>query len=133
MPVVVSLGTGLRKSELLSLKVGEINFGQLPIFYRVNDRDLTIRPGCLLVAKSKNKETRVIPMNQEVHEALKAVVADAPAVDSVFTFSRNGVSTATKTLSVMANYAHGTPEAMRGAVNQLRGTPARVVEFRAAG
>ena len=80
---------------MLSLKVGEINFGQLPIFYRVNGRDLTIRPGCLLVAKSKNKETRVIPMNQEVHEALKAVVADAPAGDSVFTFSRNGVSTAT--------------------------------------
>ena len=133
VPVVVSLGTGLRKSELLSLKVGEINFGQLPIFYRVNGRDLTIRPGCLLVAKSKNKETRVIPMNQEVHEAIKAVVADAPAGDSVFTFSRNGVSTATKTLSVTANYAHGTPEAMRGAVNRLRGTPARVVEFRAAG
>jgi len=118
---------------LLSLKVGEINFGQLPIFYKVNGRDLTIRPGCLLVAKSKNKETREIPMNQEVHEALKAVVADAPAGDSVFTFSRNGVSTATKTLSVMANYAHGTPEAMRGVVNRLRGTPARVVEFRAAG
>ncbi len=186
VPVVVSLGTGLRKSELLSLKVGEINFGQLPIFYRVNGRDLTIRPGCLLVAKSKNKETRVMPMNQEVHEALKAVVADAPAGDSVFTFSGNGVSTATikrgfeiactraeitygltrvggltwhglrhtfatrlreqgvhpfdikelmghKTLSVTANYAHGTPEAMRGAVNRLRGTPARVVEFRAAG
>ena len=81
---------------MLSLKVGEINFGQLPIFYKVNGRDLTIRPGCLLVAKSKNKETREIPMNQEVHEALKAVVADAPAGDSVFTFSRNGVSTATK-------------------------------------
>ena len=125
-------------------------------------------------------------MNHEVHEALKAVVADAPAVDSVFTFSGNGVSTATikrgfeiactraeitygltrvggltwhglrhtfatrlreqgvhpfdikelmghKTLSVMANYAHGAPEAVRGAVNQLRGTLARVVEFRAAG
>ena len=38
-----------------------------------------------------------------------------------------------KTLSVTANYAHGTPEAMRGVVNRLRGTPARVVEFRAAG
>ncbi len=80
---------------MLSLKVDEINFGQLPVLYRVNGRDLTIRPGCLLVAKSKNKETRVIPMNQEVHEALKAAVADAPAGDSVFMFSRNGVSTAT--------------------------------------
>ena len=170
---------------MLSLKVGEINFGQLPTFYRVNGRDLTIRPGCLLVAKSKNKETRVIPMNQEVHEALKAAFADALAGYSVFMFSRNGVSTATikrgfeiactraeitygltrvggltwhglrhtfatrlreqgvhpfdikelmghKTLSVMANYAHGAPEAVRGAVNQLRGTLARVVEFRAA-
>jgi integrase len=40
-PVTVSIGTGVRKSELLSLKVGEINFGQLPIFYRVSGRDLT--------------------------------------------------------------------------------------------
>jgi len=70
---------------LLSLKVGEINFGQLPIFYRVNGRDLNI----------------------------KELMGH-------------------KTLSVMANYAHGTPESMRGAVNQLRGTLARVVEFRAA-
>lgn len=38
-----------------------------------------------------------------------------------------------KTLSVTAAYAHGTPEAMRQAVNRLRGKPARVVEFRAAG
>jgi len=45
VPVIVSLGTGLRKSELLSLKVGEINFGQLPVFYQVNGRDLTIHPG----------------------------------------------------------------------------------------
>ena len=185
-PIIVSLGTGLRKSELLSLKVDEINFGQLPFFYRVNGRDLTIRPGCLLVAKSKNKESRAIPMNIEVHETLTTVVADAQAGDPVFTFLRNGVSTATikrgfeiactraeitygltrvggltwhglrhtfatrlrergvhpfgikelmghKTLSVTANYAHGTPDAMRRAVNRLNGSASRVVEFRAAG
>jgi len=38
-----------------------------------------------------------------------------------------------KTLSVTANYAHGTPDAMRQAVNRLRGMPAGVIEFRAAG
>src|SRR5215472_14132579 len=38
-----------------------------------------------------------------------------------------------KTLSVTANYAHGTPNAMQGAVNRLNGTTSRVVEFRAAG
>jgi len=36
-------------------------------------------------------------------------------------------------LRLLDTLAHGTPEAMRGAVNRLRGTPARVVEFRAAG
>ena len=185
-PVIVSLGTGLRKSELLSLKAGEINFEQLPIFYRVNGRDLAIRPGCLLVAKSKNKESRVIPMNPDVYETLRTIVADAQPSDSVFTFSRNGVSSSTiksgfevacnraeitygltrvggltwhglrhtfatrlreqgvhpfdikelmghKTLSVTANYAHGTPEAMRQAVNRLQGTSPRVIKFRAAG
>ncbi len=185
-PIIVSLGTGLRKSELLSLKAGEINFEQLPVFYRVTGRDLSIRPGCLLVAKSKNKESRVIPMNAEVREALLAVVADAKADDFLFTFSRNGISSSTiktgfeiacnraeitygltrvggltwhglrhtfatrlreqgvhpfdikelmghKTLSVTANYAHATPEAMRQAVNLLRGASPRVIEFRAAG
>jgi len=185
-PVIVSLGTGLRKSELLSLKAGEINFQQLPIFYRVKGRDLTIRPDCLLVAKSKNKESRIIPMNHEVCEILIAVVADAKPDDAIFTFSRNGVSSSTiksgfeiacnraeitygltrvggltwhglrhtfatrlreqgvhpfdikelmghKTLSVTANYAHGTPDAMRRAVNRLNSSSARVVEFRAAG
>ena len=125
-------------------------------------------------------------MNQEVLESLKTVAGNTEPGEDVFTFSGNGVSTATikrgfeiactraeitygltrvggltwhglrhtfatrlreqgvhpfdikelmghKTLSVTANYAHGTPEAMRGAVNRLRGTPARVVEFRAAG
>jgi hypothetical protein len=38
-----------------------------------------------------------------------------------------------KTLSVTADYAHGSPEAMRRAVERLREPPARVVEFRAAG
>src|SRR6266540_469091 len=94
-PVIVSIGTGVRKSELLSLKVGEINFGPFPIFYRVSGRDLTIPPGCLLVAKSKNKESRAIPMNLQVDATLRAVVAKAEDHESVFAFARNGVSCST--------------------------------------
>lgn len=94
-PVIVSIGTGLRKSELLSLKVGEINFGQFPIFCRVNGRDLTIPPGCLLVAKSKNKESRTIPMNPQVDAALRIGVGNAKDHESVFSFSGNGVSCST--------------------------------------
>ena len=185
-PIVISLNTGLRRSELLSLKASEINLGQMVVFSRVNGRDIAIPPGCLLVAKSKNKESRIIPLNQEVREALKAVVGEAPEGETIFTVARNGVSASTiktgfeqacnragitygltrvggltwhglrhtfatrlraagvhgfdikelmghKTLSVTADYAHGSPEAMRRAVERLREPPTRVVEFRAAG
>jgi integrase len=93
-PAIVSIGTGVRKSELLSLKVGEINFGLFPMFYRVSGRDLTIPPGCLLVAKSKNKESRTIPMNPQVEGTLKTVVANAEGHESVFTFRAMALVTA---------------------------------------
>ena len=48
-------GTGLRKSELLRLEVGHVNFGNASKFCAVNGRDVEIPPNWLLVVKSKNR------------------------------------------------------------------------------
>src|SRR6266487_4425319 len=58
-------------------------------------RDVTIPPGWLLVAKSKNKESRAIPMNEEVRKALKTLVTGVPEEQAVFTLERNGVTSGT--------------------------------------
>ena len=42
--VIVSVGTGLRKSELLRLEVEHINFSDVPRFHKVNGRDVEIPP-----------------------------------------------------------------------------------------
>lgn len=93
--VEVSLGTGLRKSELIGLKVEHVNFGSVPIFYPVNGRDVEVLPNWLLVVKSKNRKPRVVPMNRRVRAALLEVIQDAPGSECVFSYARTAVSGAT--------------------------------------
>lgn len=93
--VVVSLGTGLRKTEQLSLKVEHINFGNIPVFYPVNGKEVEIQPNWLLVTKSKNKKPRVLPMNPVVRSTLLNLVHEAAQDVSVFSFARTGISDAT--------------------------------------
>jgi integrase len=93
--VVISLATGLRKSELLRLKVEHVNFTSLPIFYSVNDKEVEILPNWMLVAKSKNKKVRAIPMNPLACSAIRSLIQDARGQEWVFSFARTGVSDAT--------------------------------------
>ncbi len=93
--VIVSLGTGLRKSELLRLKAGHLNFSSLPIFYSVKDKEVEILSNWLLVAKSKNKKLRTIPMNPLVRSTLLDLVQEASGNEFVFSYARTGVSDAT--------------------------------------
>ncbi|MFN2513397.1 MAG: tyrosine-type recombinase/integrase [Pyrinomonadaceae bacterium] len=95
-PIEVSLGTGIRKvSELLKLRIGNINFGALPIFRSAGGNEVEILPNWFLLADTKNKRHRLLPMNALVRAALLEVTRDRPATDPVFAYERTGVSKST--------------------------------------
>ena len=76
-PVEVSLGTGVRKiTELLQLRIENVNFSGLSIFRRANGRDLEVRPNWFLLVDTKGKgpRHRLIPMNAPVRKALRKVI-----------------------------------------------------------
>jgi hypothetical protein len=76
-PVIVSIGAGLRKSELLRLEADHINMSEVPRFYPVNGRDVEIPPNFLLVVKSKNRKPRIVPTNRLVRTALSEAAQEA--------------------------------------------------------
>ena len=66
-PVIVAVDTGMRKTtELLRLRIEHVNFGDSPIFFNINGKDVETLPGHLLVVGSKNKRPRTIPMTARV-------------------------------------------------------------------
>lgn len=93
--VIVSVGTGLRKSELLRLAVEHVNFSDAPKFHAVNGRDVEIPPNWLLVVRSKNRKPRIIPMNPLVRTILSETVQDGSGSEPVFSLTRTGVSSVT--------------------------------------
>jgi integrase len=90
--IVTALGTGMRKSEQLRMRVEHINFGSVPVFYPVHGKEIQILPNWMIVADSKSKKPRTIPMNPAVRTTLLASVQDAPPTDCVFTYARTGIS-----------------------------------------
>jgi integrase len=93
--VIVSVGTGLRKSELLRLEVEHLNFSDVPRFHKVNGRDVEIPPNWLLVVRSKNRKPRIMPMNSLVRTVLLETVGEAAGNELVFSFTRTGISSTT--------------------------------------
>lgn len=93
--IILALGTGMRRSELMRLKFEHINFGGLDVPYRVSGEDVSIPPNCFLVEKSKNGHARIIPMNQAVRSTLQDLEEGAAGDEFVFSFARNGVSSST--------------------------------------
>jgi integrase len=93
--IIVSIGTGMRKSELLRLQADQVNFTTASKFYAVNGRDVEILPNWLLVTKSKNRKPRTIPMNPLVREQLLNLTNDAPCNQPIFSLERNGVGAET--------------------------------------
>ncbi len=76
-PVEVSLGTGVRKiTELLQLRIENVNFSGLSVFRRANGRDVEVRPNWFLLVDTKGKRPRhrLIPMNAPVRTALRKVI-----------------------------------------------------------
>ncbi len=90
--VIVALGTGMRKAELLGLRFDHINFGDLPVFHPVNGREVEILPNCLLVVESKNGKPRKIPMRPLVRETILRLARDTGCEGEIFSYNRNGVS-----------------------------------------
>jgi integrase len=95
-PIEVALGAGLRKrSELLKLRIENINFSGLPVFRRAGGDEVEILPNWLLVADTKNKGHRLLPMNATVRAALLGVVQGGPISGLAFSLERNGVTEST--------------------------------------
>lgn len=93
-PVEISLGTGVRKvTELLELRIENVNFTGLSIFRRANGRDVEVRPNWFLLTNTKGKKPRhrVIPMNAPVHDALLGVIQNRKT-GLVFDTDHTGVS-----------------------------------------
>lgn len=96
-PVEVSLGTGVRKiTELLELKIENINFSGLSIFRPANGRDVEVRPNWFLLVDTKGKEPRhrVVPMNNQVRAALLELIKDRTN-GQLFDYAHTGVSAST--------------------------------------
>ncbi len=96
-PVEVSLGTGVRKiTELLKLRIENVNFSGLSIFRPANGRDVEVRPNWFLLVDTKGKgpRHRVMPMNSQVRAALSKVIRDRKG-GRVFDYAHTAVSAST--------------------------------------
>ena len=96
-PIELSLGTDARKhTELLKMKIENINFSSLSVFRPANGRDVEVRPNWFLLVDTKGKRPRhrLIPMNLPVRAALQKVI-DSRTNGKVFDYSRTGVSAST--------------------------------------
>jgi integrase len=93
-PVEVSLGTGVRKiTELLRLRIENVNFSGLSIFRPANGRDVEVRPNWFLLVNTKGKgpRHRLIPMNGPVQKALRKVIQNR-TMGNVFDSDHAGVN-----------------------------------------
>lgn len=81
-PIEVSLGTGVRKrTELLELRIENVNFTGLSIFRRANGRDVEVRPNWFLLTDTKGKKPRhrLMPMNAPVRDELLGIIQNRKA------------------------------------------------------
>lgn len=85
-----ALYTGMRKGEVLRLKPEHINFGRMPVTYVVKKETYVIRPGWLLIEKSKNGKVRMIPMSRRVRRVLERLCMDETCGEYVFTSIHTG-------------------------------------------
>jgi hypothetical protein len=84
----VSLGTGVRKhTELLKLKIENINFSKLVCVSPANGRDVEVRPNWFLLVDTKGKRPRhrLMPMNSPVRAALQKAI-DSRTTGNVFDY-----------------------------------------------
>jgi integrase len=93
-PMVFALGTGLRRGEMLKLKIECVNLSDRIAHVFAMDQTIEIPPDCFVIPErkhSKNKYTRVVPLNRKTRAVLVDLVKDRPGGDLVFSKDANGV------------------------------------------
>lgn len=93
-PMVLALGTGLRRGEMLQLKIECVNLSDKMAHVLAMGQTVEVPPDCLVVPErkhSKNKYTRVVPLNRNTRAVLVDLIKDRPGGDLVFSQDANGV------------------------------------------
>jgi len=94
-PTEVALGTGLRKGELLNITIERVNLSNAVKHVLVQRHTVEIPPDCLMIPKAprtKEKYTRIIPLNENTRSALVQVIGQRPPGECVFSKEAAGVN-----------------------------------------
>ena len=66
----------MRRGEVLGLKPEHVNLGRTPVSFVVKGESWVIRPGWLLIEKSKNGKPRMIPLSDRVRRVIELLCAE---------------------------------------------------------
>jgi integrase len=80
----------MRRGEVLGLKPEHVNLERVPRSFIVKGDAWVIRPGWLLIEKSKNGKPRTIPMRGRVRRVIERLCSEATAGGYVFESIRTG-------------------------------------------
>lgn len=85
-----ALETGLRKGELCRLEVEHVNVSNASRFFMIDSKRVELKPGELLVARSKNGKPRTVPLTAEARRIAMLQIADVTTRKYLFTSARTG-------------------------------------------
>lgn len=82
----------MRRGEILSLRLEHVNLtGRVQTFV-VKGETLEVRPGWLLIERSKNGRPRAVPMSSRVRDMMAGLYDDETLGEFVFQNERTGLS-----------------------------------------
>ncbi|HEV7892356.1 MAG TPA: tyrosine-type recombinase/integrase [Pyrinomonadaceae bacterium] len=87
---LIVLNTGIRPpKEVLGVKKEHVNLSDQARYCKVEGTDVLLPPGAVLVAKGKDGNPRVLPLNRVAREVFKLLVEDCTTGEWLFT-NRDG-------------------------------------------